>query len=164
MVKELASRSNGAILMGSNPISRIFRSFPKTCKNRMVVYDFVTPENLAVKYPEDGLFIDGSILFKTDPDQYEVNTSFTITLDGQTITKDAESNIYTLAPSGIVIRLQDDGLLEITGQSLRISESIDGAMLSIISEINEYLTRFTSPVKGGKKSLRKKSRKLTKTP
>jgi hypothetical protein len=126
----------------------------------MVVYDFVTPENLSVKYPEDGLFIDGSILFKTDPDQYEVNTSFTITLDGQTITKDAESNIYTLAPSGIVIRLQDDGLLEITGQSLRISESIDGYALAIISEINEYLTRFTGPAKGGKRSLRK----VTKTP
>ena len=39
----------------------------------MVVYDFVTPENLAVKYPEDGLFIDGSILFKTDPDSYFEN-------------------------------------------------------------------------------------------
>jgi len=148
VVKELVSRSNGAIRMGSNPISRIFRGFPKICKNRMVVYDFVTPENLAVKYPNDGLFIDGSILFKTDPDKYEVNTSFTITLSGETITKESSTNTYLIQPSGILITVQNDGLLEITGKSLRISETIQSLKegqdpLTIIREINDYLTLMT---------------------
>ena len=117
----------------------------------MVVYDFVTPENLAVKYPDDGLFINGSILFKTDPDKYEVNTSFTITLSGEKITKESSTtyyNTYLIEPSGILITLQNDGLLEITGKSLRISETIQCLKegqdpLTIIREINDYLTLMT---------------------
>ena len=140
----------------------------KNSKDRMVVYDFVTPENLAHKYKEDGLFIDGSILFKTDPDEYEVNTSFTIDISGQKITKDISGkyyNKYTLQPSGVVIKIQDDGLLEISGSSLRISENIDGALeeresaLKLIREINEYLT-LRLQVKGGRRNTRRKVRKL----
>jgi hypothetical protein len=122
----------------------------------MVVYDFVTPENLAKKYPEDGLFIDGSILFKTDPDEYEVNTSFTIALEGQTIT----TGKYTLQPSGIVIKIQEDGLMEISSGSLQISESIREDSLELVTEIHEYLTALSVPVKGGKRNTRKKSRRV----
>jgi len=126
----------------------------------MVVYDFVTPENLANKYPEDGLFIDGAILFKTDPDEYEVNTSLTIRLHGQTITKDLSSDKYTLRPSGIVIKIQEDGLMEISSGSLQIYESIHEDSLEIVNEINEYLTALAVPVKGGKRNTRKKSRRV----
>ena len=126
----------------------------------MVVYDFVTPENLAKKYPEDGLFIDGSILFKTDPDEYEVNTSFTIALEGQTITKDSLAGKYTLKPSGIVIKIQEDGMMEIYGGSLQISESIHEDSLELVNEINNYLTALSVPVKGGKRNTLKKSRRV----
>jgi hypothetical protein len=126
----------------------------------MVVYDFVTPENLAKKYPEDGLFINGSILFKTDPDEYEVNTSFTIALEGQTITKDSSTGKYTLQPSGIVIKIQEDGLMEISSGSLQISESIHEDSLELVTEIHEYLTALSVPVKGGKRNTRKKSRRV----